>query len=91
MAQRKDTEIHNFFKKDLDEVKEKISNLQITMARVDEGIKRINGSIQRHEEAIFKHEGFIESTKARVGIVAGIISALIAGGITLIIKFIGDK
>ncbi len=91
MAKNNKPEIYEFLNKDINQLREDVSGLKIVLARVDEGIKRINGSVQRHEEQIFKHEGFIESTKARVAFVATIVSTIIAGLIGLFFKFVGDK
>ena len=77
---KKNEVTHKEFRKDINEIK-------VTMARIDEGVKRINGTVDRHETAIqFNSKLNNQNSNAIAGIKGKI--TMIAGGVSLAISAI---
>ncbi len=81
-----DERIHKELRNDVQEIK-------ITMVRIDEGIKRINGSVARHEKEIVNNQRVsnknalaIAGIRGKIAIVAGSISTIVGGVVAYIFK-----
>ena len=87
MAAKKNDKIHEVFRKDIQEIK-------VTMARIDEGVKRINGTVERQELAIIstsklanKNTTAIAGIRGKITTIASGISIGISALVTLIISY----
>lgn len=72
------------------EVKELVNKVRTDVNVAKEGVKRINGSIAelkakdiQQDEKLYKHEGFIQTNKAKIALVAATVSTIVGGAISL--------
>lgn len=80
----------------LDHIEEIVHSLSGEIGIVKEGVKRINGNIselkqkeKEQDQKLYKHEGFIQNNKAKLALVAAVVSAGISGLIGLALSLLG--
>lgn len=77
---------------DIKNVESKLSGIQILIAKIEQHLKEINGSIIRHEKDLNKLEQDVKSNSlvlAKIGATAGITSGAVVTGAYIVLKLIG--